>query len=87
MYRGMSILFVITEKLDSQPDYPSNRGIVYLCATVWMNLGNSEKTSQRNIGKFQNVRRFFKERFLIKPLSLNTLPLENFTVKGRDLYR
>ena len=45
------------------------------------------KTSQRNIDKFQNAWTFFKEKFLIKPVSLNTLPLENFTVKGRDLYK
>lgn len=58
-----------------------------MCNSVDEFRKQSEKTSQRNIGKFQNVQRFFKERFLIKPLSLNTLPLENFTVKGRDLYR
>lgn len=37
--------------------------------------------------KFQKVWKFFKEKFLIKPVSLKTLPLENFTVKGRDLYK
>lgn len=64
MYRGMSILFIITEKLDSQPDYPSNRGIIYLCATVWTNLGNRvKKQVKETLVNFRMYRDFLKKEF------------------------